>query len=46
MLEFLKNDVEVKDSSQCIVTISMKPLGMWATRKKSKEVATEVINHL
>ncbi len=31
MVEFRKNDVEVSDSSQCLVTISMKPLGMWAT---------------
>lgn len=44
MVEFRKNDVEVRDASQCLVTVSMKPLGIWATKKRSEEIATLVVN--
>jgi hypothetical protein len=45
MVEFLKNDVAVLAPNKCLVAISIKPLGIWATKKKSKEVDTLVVNH-
>jgi len=45
MVEFLKNDVEVAEPNRCLITLAMKPLGIWATKRKTKEVDTLIVSH-
>jgi hypothetical protein len=45
MIEFLQKNVEVKEPKKCFLTISVKPLGLWARMKKIKQVDTLIVNN-
>lgn len=45
MVEFFKNNIELVNPRKAIVTVSIKPHGMWATRKRIKEVDVQLVNH-
>ena len=44
MVEFLKHNVDIINARQAIIMVSIKPPGMWATKKRNKEVTVQVIN--
>jgi len=45
MVEFFKYKIEVDKPSKAIITIGIKPDGIWATRKKTKKVSVQIVSH-
>jgi hypothetical protein len=45
-VEQSKHDIEVDNPNNCQVKLSIKPHGrFWATKRKTKEVITQLVNH-
>ncbi len=45
MVEFLKHNIEIINAKRATIMVRMKPPGMWATKKRTKEVDVQVISH-
>jgi len=45
MIEFRKNNVVIIKPNKCSVTIKVKPLGAWASKRMSKDVDVLIVNH-
>lgn len=44
MVEFFKYNIAIDNPNKAIITVSMKPEGLWATKKMTKEIDVQVIN--
>lgn len=45
MVEFFKNDIKISNPNKAIITVSIKPQGIWATKKRKKKVAIQLVRH-
>ncbi len=45
MVEFFKDNAEIVDASTATISVSIKPSGLWAKKRKNKEISVSIVEH-